>query len=1252
MTNYPETMKHHRIFLFSLLLTWMSAAQAQELKSNYIDWGYASSKFASALDAWQPGQQVSEDDNFFISRVKPKTRFRNQTTQVNPQLDSLTDKHLICWLPVDVSSKNALPDGVYDSEVFSMWPYVTHWGDWSAPLGRIPGALLDVAHKNGVAVSGVAGIPYGTLSKSSQWYATLDSLTKIGASKTADFLHYYGNDGLGYNSEFTNTSIVAPLRQFHGELVALMRPRNPLFENIWYDGTNDKGRITFDNGLWTHNSETFGDSANVRTSLFLNYNWNNKVRMERSVQKAIDMGRDPLDLYCGVNLQGGEPAGNSWTLIGDYRLSIGLWGAHTENMFWQSRGEKGSDPAVKQRTYMLRTERWFTGGTRNPANTPATVNTMKYNADNFAFHGMSRFMTARSSLSWNLAEEPFVTHFNLGNGTFLNWKGVRQNDLEWYNIGVQDYLPTWRWWWAGRLLGNTADDVPADGLDAEFTWDDAYMGGSTVRIWGSAPDEYLHLFKTDFPTNEGDIVTFKYKLTDGSANVGLVLTAVGKESVPLGEEKMELCSQGQEPSGEWQECTFVLGREWSGQRMALVALHFEEARDINLLLGELVIKRNRTIVPPTPVIDSASLLSYNMKGYDGKVIFHFDNDKAPGEPCYNLDIHASLFKLYAQQEGCEPILAGITTSWAGMYYNVPASLTTGTGRVRLGVASVSLDTNLDSETAWSEYITPPAYAYNDDIAIDKHVIKPGEDFTVYYTDPNHEEGVWSVIDSESGDVVASQSGCSITTSLQSAGTYTLRVEGMQYDGDAQRISTVRDYPGYIQVSDERVGALPEIHTLTAESYEVATGDTVMVCYTGRDADGACSQGIALDEQRFGARCSDLGVTGGKSFSLAFWLKINKLAEGATQLLSVADKGDPWPKTDWGWLWCDLDDTGAVSTFTFRGSTGTDNQLSYDYSDCCLAVGNWVHLAFVFDYNESGGLRGRFFVDGKERELKSWSRTTGGPYTDEPGYQGSVYKITSGQVLAIGGAAHGRSGLDGQIDNVMVWDKAITADEVLASMGDMEKEHLPSGLLALWDFESQADSTGCFLSDGYTSQQTAAGLHTYVASGSEGQGTLQWVAPRYDTGCPFLESDLFKVITAPSFEVSNGIVVAERGSDTSGSADLVLTKAGNHVVRLTLANAWGSDVREISLTSVGEYDAVSELDADMPALEVRDGRLVLTTAAAGHHALRLYRPDGTLLVSKEKWLPAGGAMTVKPARRGIFLVELEKDGRKSVSKLVF
>lgn len=102
----------------------------------------------------------------------------------------------------------------------------------------------------------------------------------------------------------------------------------------------------------------------MRTSLFFNYNWN-RGQLGPSVAFAEKLGRDPLDLYAGVNMQGGEPGGTSWSLLPDQRVSIGLWGAHLQNMFWESRAELGSSDEMKQFAYLRRTECYFGGGNRN-----------------------------------------------------------------------------------------------------------------------------------------------------------------------------------------------------------------------------------------------------------------------------------------------------------------------------------------------------------------------------------------------------------------------------------------------------------------------------------------------------------------------------------------------------------------------------------------------------------------------------------------------------------------------------------------------------------------------------------------------------------------------------------------------------------------------------------------------------------------------------------------------------------------------
>lgn len=1230
-----------------LVLSVMSA-NAQQMREGYVEAGKntGSENFHTLIQGWTPGNQVTADDNFYISRVKPRARFRNEATQVRLDLNAKNDKKLIAWIPVNNSDFNALPNGVFDSEVFSMWSYVTHWGNWTSPLGRIPAAFLDVAHKNGVGVSGVASIPNASLSAS--WAACLKGLASLDVDKTSKFLQYYGIDGLGYNSEFYGGGpYVKGVRTFHAALVKKMLPVNPIFENFWYDGTNDYGQVSFDGGLGNHNKETFGDSKNVRTSLFFNYNWN-RGQLAPSVEFAEKLGRDPLDLYCGVNMQGGQPGGTSWPLLVDQRVSIGLWGAHSQNMFWESRSELGSSDDKKQFAYLRRTECYFGGGNRNPVITPSVKSMHQYTAYNPQWHGMAAFMTARSPLSWDLAEEPFITYFNLGNGKFFNLNGERKVSSPWYNVGMQDYLPTWHFWFADKLLGRTAADVPATGLDAQFVWDDAYFGGSTLKISGTTANEYLHLFKTKYALKKGDVITVRYKLNEGATDLDLVLSAEGSESTGVA---YNLCKADRVADvNEWVKQTFTVGSDFDGKTLALVALNFKNAKNAEVLLGEFSIVRGNYATPAAPVIDAANTkMLYNSKaGMDAKIIFNMPNNKAAGEPCYNLDVKTSHFRLYAQEEGKEPMLMGTTTSWAGLYYSIPT--TKANAKVRLGVSAVALDHKTESEIAWSGYMAPATYVYSDDIQSDKTTIKPNEEFTLGYIDPEHPAAKWEIV--KDGKVVKSGDGNSWTTSLADLGSYDLKVTGNEYGEDGTAKQTTRTFSSYIQITSVGTGALPEIYSLTAngseEEVSLKVGENVKMAYTGRAADGSGSQGIDLKETRFGVPAADLGLVGKKSFSISFWLKINSLKEGkSATLFNVYNKQDGWPKTDWGWNWSQISPDGSFEGITFRGTDATSNkELQYKYGKTKFPVGNWVHVTMSFDYNTAGQLRADMFLDGVKQTVTEWKRLQGGnpvfgPATYEPTYQDDVYSITNGMYLCIGGPLHDRYGLDGIIDNVVVWDKAVTEAEAKVAMGDLNAKSLPAGVMAFWDFEKKA-TDNVFTSVG--TKAVKAGMQDMVAGGGEGQATLQFVEPTYIAGSPFVSGETYKVETKPSWTSKNATFADITGNGEAGSANVSFRTGGDYDVTLTLSNALGKAEKTFSVIKVAYPTGVDAVEgAEMKAYTVGEDAIV-EFAEAGAYEVSVYTTAGEQVARKAAQLNAGNVVNVHLAKAGIYVLNVKKDGK--------
>ena len=1216
--------------------------QAQSLKKEYIQWHKnEGDKLARSVEAWKNNGKVSDDDNFFISRVKPKARFRNQNTQVLKDLNDTNDKRLVAWVPFNNPETNALPDGIFDSEVFSLWSYVSHWGDWTAPLGRVPAALMDVAHKNGVGVSSAGTVPYGSLSD--DWRSEFNLINAIDAQKIADYLYYFGQDGLGYNSEWSEfNNITQKLRDKHIAVNKIMESRNPIFENMWYGLTTDRGRISFANMLDQSFSKTFGDKDNKAFSLFLNYNWNSDLVLRTSVDYAKSMERDPLYLYAGVNMQGGEPRTNSWPYLKNYPVSIGLWGAHSKNMFWESRNEKGSSEETMQRSYMLRTERYFTGGTRNPANTPAVTSAMKYNVDNTDWHGMSTWMTAKSTLSWNLSEEPFISYFNLGNGKFFNWMGERKNDNSWYNIGVQDYLPTWRWWFSTGLL---TKDVPATGLDAEFTWDDAYVGGSCVRVFGTHTNEYLHLFKTQYALQAGDVITFKYKHLSGAGDVKLVLTAKDSETNPINENAFTLLTRDQAIDDEhWTTKTFTVGSELAGKDLALIALHFENTNNINMYLGECSIVRTAARTPETPTITSSKLLAFNKSGVDGKLIFDMANTKNPGEPCYNSDVHVSVFKLWAQQKGeAKPTLMGITTSWAGMFYSIPLNLSNSSTEVRLGVSAVSLDMKSESDIAWTNYEQAPAYTYNDAVHCSKTIIKPNEEFKVGYVDPRHSEGNWELKKADGTTVFSSNGTKEFTTNtLTEVGNYDLVVTGDVHSESGTTTQT-RTFKAFVQITGEATGALPQIQTLTANgstaTINVQANEAVTMAYTGRPADGQLSRGVNLKEKGFVFKATEVGLeSNNQAWTMSFWLKFNSLPSGSVQILDLRNQYTTWPQNNWGSIWSEYSPTNKVYTFTIRENRNGGSPEHKQNWSVEFEPGVWSHVTITMEKTERG-VKEHLYINGKPATPKDWSFLGNGTGYIQDYVNTTTWWGENHFMLGFGRA--GQAAIDGVIDDVKFFDKQLTDAEVAANMLSNDKS--AANLKAFWNFEENADAQNKFASVA-TGTNVKAYRSELAAGASEGQGSLAPVEPLYEAGSPFISGTAFSVETKATWKTRKGTFSDETGNDRQGSAKVTYPTGGDYTVTLTLENSYGKDQRTFQVIHIDATTGINETATEeVKAYTVNDDILV-ECAQAGAYTFEVYSIDGMQVLKNNVNVATGNTVRLHLANSGVYILKVKKEGK--------
>ncbi|MGL4293092.1 MAG: endo-beta-N-acetylglucosaminidase, partial [Bacteroidales bacterium] len=599
-------MKNNKLFwLSALLIGGYGSLFAQKIPQHphYIK-NASTTPFYTAYRSWTCGSSLYNDDaqsaadeEFFISRVKPRQRFNNANTQVDPQQNS--ERKMLWWCPIgttDGGDWNAKPSYFFDSEVFSMWSYVDIYGNWTAPFVRMPAAFMDICHKNGVVTSVLASVPWAEqLNETTGHGANFKAMYDGGTDKLLQFLRHYGIDGIGFNSEFYSGSLTQPLKEM---LTGAFEKKDeagwPTFHNCWYSLMSNAGGVQDYSVLNDGCKEWFNwQGKTTSDAYFLNYNWS-AGSLNTSQTTARNLGRNPFDVYAGMDFHGRSRA--YWTDLQKYDISVGIWGASNMNKVFEGRGALGSSAIQHQKTYQLTSENTFTGSSFNPINTPEVSNILRHTPTATDFHGFSSFITARSAM-WtdDLAKEPMVTYFNLGNGLKFNVKGETTFHKEWYNLGIQDYLPTWRWWLTTTFMGRQADDVMnrTSGLQPEFTWDDAWFGGSCLQLAGGTTEQYLHLFKTKYPVVTGDELTIRYKVVSGSGTIAWACSVEDAEDTEVPGKIADLTADEE----QWIETKIRVGAGLSdlriaGKTLAMMALKLTETTpDFKMYIGEVSLTR-------------------------------------------------------------------------------------------------------------------------------------------------------------------------------------------------------------------------------------------------------------------------------------------------------------------------------------------------------------------------------------------------------------------------------------------------------------------------------------------------------------------------------------------------------------------------------------------------------------------------------------------------------------------------------------
>ncbi len=1237
-----------RISLLTLMVALFTLSWAQRSPEHPHDIPEGSTDIYSILENWEPGTPppgTNEfDDQFYISRVRPLERIVDGDYQVKPNLDR--ERKLAMWVPLDdpTSKWKALPRYSFEGDNFSMWSYVDIHGNWTAPWIRVTAGLSDVAHKNGVKVGAVMSVPWAafvTLSPTNEYgkiYYRMFEKNGDGTYKYTEklvkLMKYYGIDGLGVNSEFTaNATFMNGLIDFVRACKVEAAKIDWNFQLHWYDGTNDVGQITFDRGLAAHNDGIFGDGdAPVTDMLFFNYNWMSWT-LENSVAYAESMGRSSYDLYAGFDIQGRAFNNENWSALADNKISIGLWGAHSQSLLHQSATDDGTSDIAIQKAYLMKQELAFSGGNRNPGlNPPIRTRTSLGNGDLKNFHGFSTMLTAKSTLQ----HIPFVTRFNLGNGLFFNNEGVTTFDHKWHNINTQDFMPTWRWW-----ITDANDEVTQANLDglinADFVFDDAWFGGSALKIHGATDFSRVKLFKTklDVAPDYTYSVTFKV-LNDLDPKAKIFLAKQGALTT-----YHEVALPTVDAIGEW--VTFEvplseLGVE-AGDVISMLGVSFENTTaDYGLLLGEMAVRnpaQNFTTVKPT--ITKIDFLRGRYNQIDFK-LFYKSKDESNGVKTYNDEVDTWYFEIYFQQKDHEPQLLTATTSWAAYVIDAPLN-ENGERTGRFGVRAVSPDGKGGSDIAWSDYQEIPYNNPTETVVADKPVIKPGEEFTLSFEDKLHKPATkWEIKNPINGESLATETNSlSITTTIPEIGLYDLYVT----DEDNQ-VTIIR---GFVQITPEATGSVPQILSFASDVQEQEVNQPVTFTYTSKDGEGTVSRGLRIADPVMFRVPGEAQTT--LDYSYAVWFKVEHYSHDkqGTNLISKNTIVDIWPHNNWGDIWVQirpewqgtmLHEANEISFNTMGWSAHdnpNENMMSTGYS---VTPGVWNHLVVT----HTSGKQQKMYLNGKKVAETVYPGST----RREDMFDSRIDKSVVADIFFGGGGVY-KAGFNGWIDEVQVWDKALTDTEVQEAMQGYETA--PAGLIAYYTFEEKLEDN-TFENKGTGGADLKGDMVIIMDSGGENTADrAEYVLTEADNDVPGFTGIVgsLPVTTTAKWKLQGAKLPAN--TDVKQIEVTYLT-GGTFNAGLELSNAWATVSKDIveymvitNPTGVNKNQAAEMMVYPNPFVE----SVNMKFEEAGTYSVRLINLNGQMIQNENVKVVAGDLVNIRVnAAPGTYMMQIVKDNQ--------